>query len=86
MLPLNCEKWRVNRHAEMVIGDRQHDARALKTGNLRYRPGKLHRIAKRPDTEHSSRSTVQHHPVLDVLGVEELPPSLLAHVDLPQGT
>jgi len=70
----------------MVIGARQHDARTLETWNLRYGPGKVHRCVKRPDTEHRRRSTVQHHPVIDVPGVEELPPSLLAHVDLPQGT
>ena len=86
MPPLQLGEVSTQPHGQLVIGDRQHDARAVKARNLRDRPGKLHRIAERPDTEHSRRSTVQHHPVLDVLGVEKLPPSLSAHVDLPRGT
>ena len=86
MLTLQLREVATQPHGEIVIGDRQDYARALKTWNVRYRPGKFHRFGKRPDTEHSRRSTVQHHPILDVPGVEKLPPTLFAHVDLPQGT
>ena len=86
MLSLQLREVATQPHGEMVIGDSQYDARVLKTWNLRHCPGQLHRLAERSDTEHSRRSTVQHHPVLDVLGVEKVPPSLLAHANLPLGT
>jgi hypothetical protein len=52
-------------HAEMIVGERQKSARTLEAGDVRDRLGKSRRFAERRDAEHSSRSAVQHHPVVN---------------------
>jgi hypothetical protein len=66
----------------MAVGDRQHSPRTLEAGHLRDRLGKLRRFAERRDAEHSSRSAVQNHPVVNALRSEEPSPALLAHARL----
>ena len=64
---------------EAGIGHREQHARALETRSLRNRLGQARRLAQRSDPKDGRRAAVQHDPVINTLGGEEILPALLAH-------
>lgn len=69
-------------HGELVISDGDQHTRAFDARHLRERVSTPCRIAEGQHREHRRRSSVQHHPVANVLRGEKVPPALIAHVPL----
>ena len=70
-------------NGEAIVSDRQQNSGPLEARYARDRLGQPRRVAERPDTEHSSGTAMQHHPVPDALRSEKLSPAILAHACLP---
>ena len=70
-------------HREGGIDDRQQRPRSLEAVDRRNVRGQPRRLADGSDLEDGRRAAVQHDPVIDAVGGEELPPALLAHARPP---
>ena len=66
-------------HRECTLDDRQQRPRSVEAVQLRKRASQAGRRTHGPDLEDRRRAAVQHDPVIDAVGGEEVPPALLAH-------